>query len=62
MQFVLLLQFSQANSRILNIFYISFIKYTTEEFAVRFQMFHYFQVYEILIVSYFLREKANKYF
>ena len=40
MQFVLLLQFSQANSRILNIFYISFIKYTTEEFAVRFLMFH----------------------
>lgn len=39
-QRVVLLQFSQANSRILNIFYISFIKYTTEEFAVRFLMFH----------------------
>ena len=47
------------NDDLINSFGISLT--FTEEFALMFLMFHYFQVYEILI-PYFLLEKAVKYF
>ena len=47
------------NDDLINSFGISLT--FTKEFALMFLMFHYFQVYEILI-PYFLLEKAVKYF